>query len=167
MGKYIIPLFGGLLLLLLAAQSEGDVLTGAATTGNPALDAKVEALAVAISVAEGFAGGGPNAVPVRANNPGDLGIGDVGQGTIAAAGSKVTIFKTVTDGWNALYAMIIGWINGTSSLYNTGMTFYELAHTYVDCPNAPISQNSINWATNVCSNLGIDPGTAIQDWLNA
>ena len=62
------------------------------------LNSRVQALAQAIATAEGF--GVPGAVPTRANNPGDLVMGDQGLGVANAEG--VTIYPTIAAGWAAL-----------------------------------------------------------------
>ena len=113
----------------------------------------VMALASAISVAEGF--GETNAIPTRANNPGD--ITDVGQNlpgdTGQRLGQNIIVFATVTDGWNALYAQCQRMLSGTDPLYPASDTLQAAGGTYANDP--------VNWPANVASQLGVSINTTL------
>lgn len=120
------------------------------------------ALANAVSIAEGLPVAG--SVPQRANNPGDLELGDQGQGTI---GGK-TIFASLEDGWAALERELELITSGTSPVYNS----YAQSLGLQDSSQLSISQvaqkytggdNPDAWANTVASELGVTPDTAIGD----
>ena len=145
-----------------------DLLQEGEAVIQPASASKVQLLAQAISVAEGFDPSGASTdIPTAYNNPGDITDG---------TGAKIQ-FASVTDGWNRLYAIVRGWLSGVSSLYPLSTTLAQVGHIYVDGPNAPVSQQSQDWATNVVNwlneygqmspgnSLGVD--NTLQDWVNA
>lgn len=117
-------------------------------------DSLVQAIARAIARAEGFFSG-PTALPVRANNPGNLKLGDAGQGTI---GGK-TIFATIEDGWAALYKQIRLMLTGASAYYHPGMTIAQVAKIYTG------GDNALAWAKNVAISLGVSVQTKLADLL--
>lgn len=106
-------------------------------------------IAEAIATAEGFFHPSGIAVPQRANNPGDLKLGDLGFGTI---GGK-TIYQTVEEGWAALEHQINLILAGRSAYYTPDMTILEVAQTYTGGDNAQA------WATIVAGQLGVTPDT--------
>lgn len=139
---------------------EGEVIVQSVSTS------KVQLLAQAISVAEGFDPTGQSTdIATAYNNPGDITDG---------TGAKIQ-YANVTDGWNRLYAIVRGWLSGVSSLYPLASAFSDVGHTYVDGPNAPVSQASQYWANNVVTWLnengggGVQLTTAntLQDWVNS
>lgn len=104
--------------------------------------------AQAIANAEGF--GVDGAVPTRANNPGDLAIGDVGFGT---TGSGITIFGSLEQGVTALQNQATKMTNGGSSVYNPNMTIAQAGSLY--------SNGDPNWASNVAKYLGLSPSDTL------
>lgn len=112
----------------------------------------VIAIAGAIAKAEGFSVVG--SIPHRANNPGDLCVGDKGLGKL---GEGITVFPTVEDGWNYLYKVISGWLDGSSQIYKSSMTIGDIADCY-----APGAQAS-RWAKNVAGSLGVTVDTTLSD----
>jgi len=128
--------------------------TSPRTLGQASLipDSVVQAIAVAIARAEGFFAG-PHALPVRANNPGNLKLGDLGRGTIDGK----TIFKTIEDGWAALYRQIRLMLTGASKYYTPEMTIAQVAEIYTGADNA------LAWAKNVAVSLGVSIQTKLSD----
>lgn len=114
---------------------------------------KIASIAAAIGHAEGF--GLPNAIPTRANNPGDLKLGDLGHGAI----SGKTIFATVEDGWNALRKQINLMATGRSDYYQPTDTWRRIAQVWVGTSDYP------NWMNTVTSDLGVSPDSTLEDYL--
>lgn len=112
-------------------------------------------LAYAISKAEGY--GILNAIPTRANNPGDLVLGDMGLGTLGSAG--ITVYPIFKLGCLALYHELNLILSNTSHVYNTRMTFSQMAVLWTGNDNASI------WATIVAKSLSISPSTTILSWM--
>lgn len=127
---------------------------GAVPSGGTASpSSKLQQLAAAIARAEGF--GIEGAIPTLANNPGDLVLGDQGHGTM---GMGITIFGSANDGWNALYHELNLIFSGTSRVYNTAMTFAEIA--------AHWTQTEVgSWASNVASAVGASVTDSLDAWF--
>lgn len=102
-------------------------------------------LALAIANEEGF--NKPGSIPARANNPGDLKLGNVGNGTI----NGITIFSSASDGWDALENQLTAIANGGSSYYSPDMSIAEIGQVYAG--------GDPTWAVNVASYLGVSPDT--------
>jgi hypothetical protein len=101
-----------------------------------------QALANAIAQAEG--------VNPTYNNPGALGVGDLGYGTF---GQNLTIFPTLETGQAALQSQVQEILSGSSQYYNPDMTIADIGQTY--------SGGSANWANNVASSLSQQLGTTV------
>jgi hypothetical protein len=130
-----------------------DSRMAVATGSYPGVDVnKIYQLAYAICVAEGFFVSG--SIPNRANNPGDLELGDIGNGTI----NGVTVYGSTSDGWNALYNEVYLILSGNSSIYSPSMSISQIAASYTATQQAA-------WASNVSQTLGIDPSEPLTDWL--
>lgn len=112
------------------------------------MDAHV--LALAIARAEGFDVEG--SIPQRANNPGDLRIGDRGLGML---GEGITIFPTVEDGWDALDHQCGRILSGKSPYYRPQMTLAEMGMTY--------SGGDQDWAKNVAAILGVPESITLAE----
>jgi hypothetical protein len=106
-------------------------------------------------MAEGY--GVPGAVPTRANNPGDLVLGDVGLGVANSEG--VTIYANATAGWNALYNELNLIFTGSSHVYSLAMTFAQMAQKWTGGDNAGA------WAAIVVSNLAVTVDSTLADWI--
>lgn len=99
----------------------------------------------AIANAEGF--GKENAIPTRANNPGDLAIGDLGYGTL---GSGITIFPSLEAGVQALENQVARMTGQkSSSVYNPDMSIAQAGSLYAN--------GDPSWAANVAKYLGLSP----------
>jgi len=110
-------------------------------------------IAEAIGWAEGIFHPSGTAVPQRANNPGNLKLGDIGFGTI---GGK-TIYQTIEEGWTALIYQIDLILTGRSRYYTPDMTIRQVAVTYTGGDNADA------WANIVSGKLGVTPDTKIGE----
>jgi hypothetical protein len=97
-------------------------------------------LATAISIAEGF--GEPEAIPTLANNPGDLELGNVGNGTL---GEGITVYSSVSEGWAALWAQVEMMLSGTDLNYPASLTWSQVGALYAG--------DSIAWPANVVAQL--------------
>lgn len=131
--------------------------TAPAPSGTAAPVDKVQLLAQAIAVAEGFNVIG--SVPWRAHNPGDLGPGDCGSqyATIAADGSDVCLLPDDATGWNLLYAKLSRIASGQSSSYPLSFTFTQMAQRYAG--------NWQAWVNNVTSYLGVSPSMTLGEYF--
>ena len=151
----------GVALFLLNSSSgggSGDSSSGGggavpAPGGTALPSAKLQQLAAAIAQAEGF--GIEGAIPTLANNPGDLVRGDQGHGTI---GSGITVYGSVEEGWNALYHELGLIFSGTSKVYNTAMSFAEMAAHWT------LTETGA-WANNVASYVGASVNDSLASWF--
>jgi hypothetical protein len=115
----------------------------------------IPSFAYAIGRAEGF---GPlNNIPTRANNPGDLELGDIGFGIL---GQGITIYPTFLQGAQALYRQLDLILTNTSHEYNTSMTFSQVAVIWTG------NDNPIGWAETVTKSLNILPDMTILGWMS-
>jgi len=134
-------------------QGNGGVPTsltsGLAVDASAVASSVTSALANAIAKAEGFFV--PGALPNRTNNPGDLMVGSVGNGTQAGK----TVFSSAADGWQALYNQVELMLTGQSQYYDPSMTISQVAKLYTGADNAAA------WASTVASELSVTPDTTL------
>jgi hypothetical protein len=110
-------------------------------------------LANAIANAEGF--GKDSSIPTRANNPGDLELGNVGFGTVTArGGQQITVFGSVSDGWAALNNQISKIFSGRSRYYKPEMSLQEFGSIY--------SGGSRTYGANLAAFLGLTPDAPLS-----
>ena len=119
---------------------------------------KVNALATAISRAEGF--GKRNTIPSRYHNPGDLkafrnSTPLEGQVRIGKAGHIV--FKDDEAGKAALRDYIVRMMDGRSAHFNAGLTLNQVARRY--------AQNWRSWVRVVSGELGVPPTTTLRAYF--
>jgi len=108
-------------------------------------DTAVTPLMMAIANAEGFNVSG--SIPQRANNPGDLVLGDIGYGTLGSGG--ITVFPSIDAGWAALANQINLIASGQSTAgYSPTMTIEQVGAIYS-------GDSTGNWANNVAAYLGV------------
>jgi hypothetical protein len=119
------------------------------------LNVKVTRMAQAIAKAEGF--GPPNNLPTRINNPGDLELGDQGNGV----DQEKTIFKTEQDGWDALEGQVRWMLTGNSHVYSLTDTILQVAERYTGYDDADA------WASIVARELGITISTTLAGYLTS
>jgi len=106
-------------------------------------------VAQAIATAEGY--GVSGAIPTKANNPGDLKLGDQGYGTI----NGITVFPSASAGWSALESQIGLISSGKSQAgYSTDMSISQVGQLY--------SGGDSNWAKNVAAALGVSTDTTFS-----
>ena len=118
----------------------------------------VSTLAAAIAQAEGA--NVPGSIAQRANNPGNLHLGDIGYSTITESnGTQVTIFPTPEAGQAALEAQIQSMISGGSSLYSPDMTIDQVSKVYTG--------GSSIWGQNIAKILGVTPDTNFASLIGA
>ena len=108
-------------------------------------------IAEAIATAEGFFVSG--SLPQRANNPGDLKLGNAGLGDI----NGKTVFASVEEGWAALERQIDLILSGRSAYYSPDWTILQVAQKYTGGDNAEA------WANIVAEQLGVTPDTPIGE----
>jgi len=127
------------------------------------MPSKVDQLAYAIAVAEGFYAAG--SLPSRINNPGDLELGDRGWGTDGnkTVYPKADLYADIsdwTDGYSALRREIHAIFADASHVYTTADTFVQLAAKWTsgDNPGA--------WCRIVTDKLGVSPFDTLGDWYN-
>ncbi len=120
---------------------------------DSAIEDGIARFAYAIAHAEGF--GVPDALPTRAHNPGDLKLGDRGNGTIQGK----TVFASDADGWLALKAQIrLMWLD-RSDYYGPDDTFQEIAVTWTG------GDNWQAWLSIVSRDLGVTAQTTLRGYL--
>ena len=104
----------------------------------------------AVAHAEGF--GVPDAIPTKANNPGDLtfGFGYPLNGTMGR--DQICVFQSLDDGWQALWHEVGLAFAGRSHIYKTTDTIEEFGMKYSNYPN---------WGVNVAAYLGVAKETTL------
>lgn len=113
----------------------------------------IQRMATAIAHAEGY--GVPNALPTRANNPGDLKLGDRGKGLL----NGKTVFGSSSEGWAHLRAQIrLMWLD-RSDYYGPDDNFRQISETWTG------GDHSENWLAIVAADLGVGPDTTLRGYL--
>lgn len=132
------------------------VLFALGRAGGGIATAGISRLAQAIAKAEGY--GIPNAIPTRANNPGNL---KAGAPTLPNSGG-ITQYPTPAAGWAALERQLSIIATGQSAHYTVSMTLAEMGAKW-----APSGDNNIvgAWARNVASALGVPLSTRLESIL--
>lgn len=118
--------------LALSTTAIGDTSSESETDMHDDYGPAVRAIAEAIARAEGFYASG--SLPQRAHNPGDLKLGDRGNGTI----NGKTVFASDDAGWLALYAQVDRMLAGRSAYYSADDSIASIAATWTgnDAPDA-------------------------------
>lgn len=139
-----------------------SALINSATTALDSLTAPaypqwVLDFATAIATAEGYYTSGT--VANRANNPGDIVEGDIGNGVTGP--ENETIYATAQDGWNRLYKLIADAASNSSSLYMATMALWQFGATYT-------GTDGTTWTNNVVTalqNMGysVDANSTLVD----
>jgi hypothetical protein len=118
---------------------------------------KVDALAVAISHAEGY--GRRGKIPTLYHNPGDLkarhGVRLPGQKRVGQGGHIV--FYTDAYGWAALRDQIAKMVDGRSDRYNPDMTLTQVARKY--------AARWRPWVAIICRELNVSPQTTLRQYF--
>jgi hypothetical protein len=119
---------------------------------------KVNALAAAISHAEGF--GVRGAIPSRYHNPGDLKANrssDPWPGQVRIGTAGHIVFRDDESGKAALRDCIIKMVDGRSVYFNPNMTLNQVARRY--------AQNWSPWVKIVSKDLGVPPTTTLRAYF--
>jgi hypothetical protein len=113
-------------------------------------------LARAIAHAEGF--GDPDAIPTKANNPGDLTGADGGSFRVLGVMNKegVLHFESLDDGWLALHLKVDRMLSGKSKMYPLTLTLEQVGIRYS-------GSDAGDWARNVGSYLGVPVTATLQE----
>jgi hypothetical protein len=144
-----------LLIIIGTLIAVSTLSAGSLNLGGILVSDKVKKIAEAFAKAEGF--GTPGALPTRAHNPGDLELGDIGNGVI----NSKTVFASDQDGWNALYKQVQLMLSGGSAYYSPSDSWRSVANTWTGADNANA------WANIVAQHLGVNPDSAMQEYLDA
>lgn len=122
-------------------------------------------VATAIATAEGYFSADHKVIPFRANNPGDLVLGNryklgvLGEGiTIFPRADKHSSLHDPADGWAWLRRMVIGWFELKSHIYHPSMTILEIAGHYT-------KTNQVSWAKIVSEQLKIKETDTLETVL--
>lgn len=145
----VLIIVAGVLIAVLVAGADVPAFGGQVPSD------KVKTIAQAIAHAEGF--GVAGAIPTRAHNPGDLKMGDLGNGSI----NGKTVFSSDVDGWNALYKQIDLMVSGGSAYYSATDSWRRIAQTWVG------DSDYVNWLNTVTSDLGVDPDSSLQEYMDS
>jgi len=136
--------------LAFIATEGGNVVSNIVSS---AYSAVINAFALAIQQAEGWA---PGSWSYVTNNPGnitDMGQpGQIGTKTNPSSGITFPVFDTYQDGFDALCWKLNRAFNGLSSVYTPGMSISQFFAAY---------SGDQNEANNVASILGVDPNTTL------
>lgn len=124
-------------------------------SNNAQFDPKIQAIGQAIAKAEGF--GVAGAIPTVCHNPGDLKLGDTGNGTK----NGKTIFPDDNTGWQALYHQVGLMISGESDYYGPDDSWRDIAATWTGNDNANA------WMLTVTGALGVDPDSTLGDYYGS
>lgn len=122
--------------------------------GPVAYTEPVKSMARAIARAEGF--GIPNAVPTRANNPGDLKV----PGHTPTLSNGISVFPSVDSGWFALYRQLELIIRGQSNVYTLDMTIADMGQRWT-----ATTHEQGAWSQNVADYLGVTVDTPLSEVL--
>ena len=110
-------------------------------------------LSSAIAQAEGY--GVSGAIPTLANNPGNLELGNLGYGTMnAAGGQQITVFPSAQAGATALENQVQAALNGSSANYNPNMSLSQFGNIY--------SGGNSAYGNTLASILGVSPNTPLS-----
>lgn len=145
-----------------AGQAPADPIVPGDNTGSDmgGITPGIRTMALAIAHAEGF--GIAGAIPTRANNPGDLVIGNWAGATLGA--QRIAVFNSPADGWDRLHRQLQLILSGRSHVYTVDMTIAEMAAKWT-------STQGEAWIANVLEYLQaheyewVDADTAIGDVL--
>lgn len=140
-------------ILVLSNFAQGAEFDAPNVTANVTTSAQNQNFAQAIAFAEGF--GTPGAIPTLANNPGDLVIP---KWAGAKLGEGISVFSSVAEGWNRLYAELNLIVAGNSSVYSLSDTISTMGAKWT-------TTQSDAWAQNVASYLGVSTDTPLSQLL--
>lgn len=124
-----------------------------------AIEMRVQVLAEAIAIAEGYYADGEHdgrSLPYRLNNPGALKKPALGASMLPTwKDTGLVVFPTTTTGWAALRHQVRSMLTGTSAIYEPSDTLLLVAEKYAD--------GDVNWAANVAELLHVSPTITLED----
>ena len=126
---------------------------------SDALNARIEEVANAIAVAEGYFAAGPHdgrTLPHVLNNPGALKKPALGAADLPTwKDTGLVWFPDPEMGWNALRHQVRLMLTGTSGIYAHSDSLISVGDKYAD--------GDVNWGVNVAMTLGVPPALTLAD----
>jgi len=123
------------------------------------LTARIDELAHAIAVAEGYFAEGPHegrTLPYRLNNPGALKKPALGTADLPTwKDTGLVWFPTPVMGWEALRHQVRLMLTGTSGVYAHSDSLTSVGDKYAD--------GDANWGVNVATRLGVPPARTLSE----
>ena len=127
-----------------------------------AIEMRVQILAEAIAVAEGYYADGDHggrSLPYWLNNPGALKRPALGASMLPTwREAGLVVFPTSTMGWAALRHQVRSMLTGASAIYEPSDTLLLVAEKYAD--------GDVNWAANVAGLLHVPPTITLEDLVS-
>ena len=141
----------------MAVEPPPDVLDEVPITN--ALEERVDELAYAIAVAEGYFAIGPHdgrTLPRLLNNPGALKKPALGAADLPTwRDTGLVWFPTAEMGWDALRHQVRLMLTGTSGIYARSDSLISVGDKYAD--------GDVNWGENVATRLGVPPARTLAE----
>jgi hypothetical protein len=126
---------------------------------SAALDDRIDEMAHAIAVAEGYFADGPHdgrTLPYRLNNPGALKKPAKGAADLPTwKDTGLVWFPTADIGWDALRHQVRLMLTGTSGVYEHSDSLTTVGDKYAD--------GDANWGVNVATRLGVTPARTLAE----
>lgn len=126
---------------------------------SDALEMRVEDLAYAIAVAEGYFADGRHdgrTLPYLLNNPGALKKPSLGAADLPTwKDTGLVEFPTPEMGWDALRHQVRLMLTGTSAIYAYSDSLISVGDKYAD--------GDQNWGVNVATRLGVPPARTLGE----
>ncbi len=118
----------------------------------------IEKMALAIMNFEGYYQGSRSQ---RNNNPGNIRWSSSNfpswmKGATGIDETGHVIFNSFESGWNALISLLKMMFNNTSSIYNSGMTLYQVFQKYAE-------GNQKSYAESVARALGVSASSTLEE----
>jgi hypothetical protein len=124
-----------------------------------ALDARIDELAQAIAVAEGYHALGQHdgrTLPYLLNNPGALKKPALGAAELPTwKDTGIVWFPTADMGWDALRHQVRLMLTGTSGIYEHSDSLMSVGGKY--------AEGDMNWGVNVATKLGVPPARTLAE----
>jgi hypothetical protein len=126
---------------------------------SEALEVRVDEVANAIAVAEGYFAAGMHdgrTLPYLLNNPGALKKPALGAADLPTwKDTGLVEFPTSESGWDALRHQVRLMLTGTSAIYAQTDSLYSVGDKYAD--------GDANWGVNVAARLGVEPARTLAE----
>jgi hypothetical protein len=142
-----------------ASAVEPQAQLATAVADDEALARRIDELAYAIAVAEGYFAAGIHdgrTLPFVLNNPGGLKKPTLGAADLPTwKDSGLVWFPTADAGWAALRHQVRLMLTGTSGIYAHGDSLISVGEKYAD--------GDTNWGLNVATRLGVPPAHTLAE----